>query len=132
MPKRFVHKLTVRYKDVDAMNHVNNANYFTYIEEARMLFLRQLRGFQRLEELDFILLEQQMRYHKELLYGDEVDVEIRVTHIGKTSFTLEYDLRRRGELVAQARTVMVLYDYAGKTKRPVEPDFRAKLEGYMA
>jgi acyl-CoA thioester hydrolase len=113
----FVHRDTVRFRDVDAMGHVNNAVYLTYIEDARIAFLRPLGA----DVPEMILARAEVDFRAPLSEGDELQIGVRPARVGTKSFELEYELRVGDKLAAEAKTVIVSYDYAAG--RPVEvPD----------
>ena len=119
----FVHTETVRFRDVDALGHVNNAVYLTYLEQARIAFLAPLGA----DQTAMILARAEIDFRAQVAVGDEVEIEVRPVRVGTKSFELGYTLRVRGKIAAEAKTVLVAFDYA--TGRPVDvPDaWRAGL-----
>jgi acyl-CoA thioester hydrolase len=110
----FVHRETVRFRDVDAMGHVNNAVFATYIEQARIAFLSPNGA--KVEEMILARLEIDFRSPAEV--GETIEITVTPTRIGTKSFDLEYVLRAGDRVVAEAKTVLVAYDY--EHSRPVE------------
>lgn len=123
----FVHRERVRFRDLDPMGHVNNAVFLTYIESARVAFLEQLGAATTLEEMTIIVARIEIDFRAPVRLGDEVEVSATVTRFGEKSFDLDHELRVGETVVAEARTVLVTYDY--EHRRPVEiPDgWREKL-----
>jgi acyl-CoA thioester hydrolase len=117
----FTHRLEVRFRDCDPLGHANNAVYLTYLEQARFTHWRALWGFGGPEAADVpgvILARAEVDYRTPARYGDELEVRMGLAAVGRTSFTYEYEIAGRdGRVVATARTVQVMYDYA--TERPV-------------
>lgn len=124
----FVHRhpVEVRFADTDAMGHVNNAAYLTYIEAARVRWWADVTGEPiirdpgRAESL--ILAEADVAFRAPIFFGDEVVVETRTTRIGRSSLTVEHRLTatspgERPRLAATCRSVIVRYDYV--RERPV-------------
>lgn len=114
---RFVHWLTVRFRDLDSLGHVNNAVYATYLESARIDYYRRLTGLP-LEQLNIILAELTISYKLPAFFDDRLGVGVRIASFGTKSMVMEYVIAREsdGALVASARSVLVMYDYAqGKT-----------------
>ena len=132
MLPKFSHRIEVRFRDCDAMGHVNNAIYFTYFEQARIV-LADTMGLRRsLEQAGFglILAHASCDYRAQVLFGDVVDVRVTVTAIGRSSFTSEYEVRRVKDdsVVATGKSVQVVFDYtAGKTIS-IPDVLREKLE----
>jgi acyl-CoA thioester hydrolase len=125
----FRHSIEVRFSDVDAMRHVNNAVYFTYLEQARVAFWRALSGSDRIEDITFILARAECDYRHPITLGDSVDVNLRIALFGRSSFTVDYEVvdRVTGRVFATARTVLVMYDYARKTAVRIPDEMRARM-----
>jgi acyl-CoA thioester hydrolase len=120
---RFSTALEVRWRDLDAMGHVNNAVYFTYLEQTRVHYLRQV-GLLPADPADIgiIIAEASCRYKSPLALGERVTVYIRVSELRSSSFTFEYRMEGEdGRLAATARTVQVCYDYEAQRSIPI-PD----------
>ncbi|WP_323676762.1 thioesterase family protein [Halorubellus sp. PRR65] len=107
----------VRYQDVDALGHVNNAIYATYLEEARVQYLPDVLG--DTGAIEAVLANLEIDYRRPVTLEDGfVTVEIEVVDVGTKSMTFEYDVYASGELAADASTVQVAYD--GETTESVE------------
>ena len=131
----FVHRLEVRFRDCDPMGHVNNAVYFTYLEQSRFAHWRSLwpRGSQTMSPPKdgvprhpvipgVILAHAECDYTRPVKYGETIEIRLRVAKLGRTSFQYEYEIvDAEQRSVATARTVQVMYDY--ENARPVpSPD----------
>ncbi len=103
----FVHRETVRFRDVDALGHVNNAVFLTYLEEARIAFLVPLGA----EVSNMILARVEIDFRAPLRMGDEIEIGVRPANVGTKSFELEYEVRSRDAVAAEAKTVLVSFDY---------------------
>jgi acyl-CoA thioester hydrolase len=110
----------VRFRDCDSMGHVNNAVYSTYLEEARIDVVGSLEAF--------ILARVEIDFRAELRAGEEIQTRTRVARIGTKSFDLEHEIRAGERLVAEARSVLVGYDYDVSASVPLSPELRARLE----
>ena len=110
----FTHPIEVRFRDLDALGHVNNAVYLTYLESARIAYWMHVTKRSGLDALDMILARVEIDYRSPLSYGEAVDVTVRCASMRRSSFVLEFAARERsaGRLVAEARKVLVHYDYA--------------------
>ncbi|HEY7017602.1 MAG TPA: thioesterase family protein [Gaiellaceae bacterium] len=123
----FVHRERVRFRDVDAMGHVNNAVYLTYIESARVAYLQSLGAARSLDELAIIVARVEIDFRAPIGFGDEVEITAHASRFGRKSFDLDHELRVGSTLVAEAKTVLVGYDY-GRGEAIVIPEaLRAKL-----
>ena len=115
----FVHTERVRFRDGDAMGHVNNDVFSTYLEQARIAMLRELEPF--------ILARVEIDFRAELRAGEEVEIRSRCSRVGRTSFDLEHELHSNGRLVAEAKSVLVGYDYAAGKSVPLTEAQRSLL-----
>ena len=126
---RFVYPVQVRFRDLDALGHVNNAVYLTYFEAARMAYWMHVNGRADLSSMDMILARAEVDYRAPVGYGDELEVGVRCASVKRSSFVLEQALveRRSGRLVAQARKVLVHYDYTAGRSKPLDEEQRQRL-----
>lgn len=121
--------VTVSFRDLDSLGHVNNAVYLTYFEHARVAYGLRLVGGRGLSDISFIMAEATVTYLKPAHYGDELLIGVRVGEIGTKSFVMDYRISRprTADIVARGRTVQVWFDYAAQRSVPVPPDFRAAV-----
>jgi acyl-CoA thioester hydrolase len=113
------HRERVRFRDCDAMGHVNNAVFSTYLEESRIGVLGGLNAF--------ILARVEIDFRSELRLGEEVEVRTRCSRIGSKSFDLEHAIAAGDRIVAEAKSVLVAYDYALGESVTVPDDLRRRL-----
>src|SRR5712671_89508 len=114
------HRLSVRFRDCDAMGHVNHAVYFTYLEQCRLTYWRELTGTPS-PHTRVIIARAECDYRSPAHFGDELEVRIGIGEIGQSSFTLLYEIVQAGDgrLVASGKTVMVSYDYTAGASTPL-------------
>ena len=128
----FRHRLEVRFRDCDPMGHVNNAVYLTYLEQARFAHWRAVWGFdfEGLPENapSVILARAEIDYRRPARYGDVLEVRISLDRVGRTSFSYAYEIVDQNDLiVAEAKSVQVMYDYAAGKPVPLSDAMRNKL-----
>ena len=131
----YTHPIEVRFADCDPLGHVNHAMYLTYLEQARFGLWRKLWGFSGETAMTaaggvgLILARAECDYRLPATYGDTLDVRLGLAGIGRTSFTYEYEIVDvpQGRLMAGARTVIVLYDYAAGKPVAIDDARRADL-----
>jgi acyl-CoA thioester hydrolase len=116
----FEHRERVRFRDCDAMGHVNNAVFSTYLEEARIGVLGGLTPF--------ILARVEIDFRSQLRAGEQIEIGTRCSRIGTKSFDLEHRISSDGRVVADARSVLVGYDYEGEESVPLSEEIRRRLE----
>jgi acyl-CoA thioester hydrolase len=116
-------KQYVRWGDLDAFGHVNNATYLVYAQEARYAWSKMLEMVVARAEVDFIA---------PIYTGDiYLDIEIWVHSIGNSSFGLTYEVKNGDELVARIKTVQVTVSMDTKKSRPINDAEREFLTQYL-
>ena len=120
---RFQNKQYVRWGDLDAFGHVNNATYLVYAQEARYAWSKMLEMVVARAEVDFVA---------PIYTGDfYLDIEIWVNKIGNSSFGLTYEMKNGDELVARVKTVQVTVSMDTKKSRPINDAEREFLTQYL-
>ncbi len=127
---RFHRTIQVRFRDLDAMGHVNHAVYFSYLEQARTQYWMSLLKLRRPEDLGIIVVHAECDYHSPAQYGEWLDVFVGIREIRTTSFVMEYEVRSRNprRRVVRGSTIQVLYDYARERVQTISPSLRTKIE----
>ena len=114
-PAPFEHEVRVRWRDTDALGHVNHAVFLTYLEEGRDAFYASVLGSDPI----YVVARLEVDLHAEVRYDDRrVTVRIEVERLGATSLTTrEAVLTGPGQVAARARVITVRWD-AGR-RRPI-------------
>ena len=122
-------RIEIRWRDVDAYRHVNNAVYATYLEECRDEWLEVTLGHEG-AWWDFVLARVAIDFRRELRQEDDVVVvRCRLERIGNSSVgTREEILKEDGELAAEAEAVLVARDRETGRSRPLSALERAAFE----
>jgi len=126
------HVEQVRFRDLDPMGHVNNAVFLTYLEQARIAFFEELGFPIGLDDMNMIVARVEIDFRAPVRLGQEVEVGVRATRFGTKSFDLDYELTVDGEIVAEARSVQVAYDYGRREPVAIPDEWRQKLSGVLA
>jgi acyl-CoA thioester hydrolase len=108
---KYVHREQVRFRDLDAMGHVNNAVFLTYIESARVAFLQHLGAAPTPQTMPIIVARIEIDFRAPVGLGEEIEVIVHASRFGEKSFDLDYVLRVGGKVVSEAKSVLVGYDY---------------------
>jgi acyl-CoA thioester hydrolase len=131
---RFYHPIEVRYGDLDPQGHVNNARYLTYIEQARIAYVRELglwdgKSFQ---DIGIILAEAHVSYKAAILWGQSIRVGVRISRLGNKSFDWSYSIEdsETGIIHATAATIQVAYDYHTTETIPIPANWREIISDY--
>ena len=119
----------IRWSDVDAYQHVNNAVYATYLEECRDEWVERALG-EVGDSWDLVLARVAIDFRRELrLEDEEVVVSCTLARIGNSSLTLREEVRTRdGELSAEAEAVLVARDRELGRSRPLTDAEREAFE----
>jgi acyl-CoA thioester hydrolase len=126
------HRLTPRYLEIDRQGVVFNAWYLAYFDDAMTGFLAE-RGLAYPDllrrGLDVMLVHTELDWTGGLAYGDAAQVEVAVASVGRTSFTLTFEVVRGAVSLCRGRTVYVLVSAADNAKLPIPDDVRSALTG---
>ena len=131
-PRKRVHvyRMQVRFADVDVNRHVNNVAYFTYMEQARVDWLKNT-GMQTTPKGEGpVVVQTSCNYRKAMPFVDAVDVRVYVGPAGRTSFPTYYEIVNTDDdncIYADGQAIMVWTDRRSGTSRPVPDDLRALL-----
>ncbi|MFQ6616143.1 MAG: acyl-CoA thioesterase [Fidelibacterota bacterium] len=124
-------KMTTRWKDMDAVGHVNNATYLTYLESARIHYI-QKRGFahEKANEVPFIVASIKIDFLKQVVHPAVLFVGQKIVRVGNTSFDILSGIFKdeEDEPSATAVTTMVCFDYKTGKAIPVPRIIREELE----
>ena len=121
-------RLEIRWKDVDALGHVNYAVYLTYLEECRDEWLEQALGDGE-AAWDFVIARLAIDFRRELrLEDDVVLVSCRLERIGKSSITTRETIVAAGDLAAEAEAVLVPRNRVAGGSRPLSGAERSAIE----
>jgi len=122
-------ELPVRFRDIDAIGHVNNAVYATYLEQARIEFIEDVLTT-TVTDADVVLAHIELDFQRSIELEDDVTVALRVPELGTSSIPMEYEVRTDGTVAATGSTVMVTVDPDGDGTRPLPEAWRERIEAH--
>ena len=120
MTPLFVAELAARWRDLDAFNHVNNSNYLTYLEEARLQWLKHVPGPWFDEHSMPVMAAVQLNYRRPIEWPAQLHVQLYCERVGSSSMTIAHrlvDAHAPDTLYCDGHVVMVWMDPA--TGKPV-------------
>ncbi len=123
--------IKIRFRDLDAFGHVNNAVYFTFMEMARVEYFTRL-GLAKPGEFPspfFIVAEAACQFKAPIQMDTTLVVQVRVSRLGNSSFDMEYRFfdESGGAVLATGRTVQVTFDYTANRSVPLPEEWRAAM-----
>lgn len=123
----FIDELHPRFRDLDALGHVNNAVLVTFLEQARFHWWRGYLAGRPFESEGFLIARVEADYRLPILLEDLVRIELRCTRVGTSSFDLAYRVTRGADdaVFAEAKTVQVMLDFG--TNRPAPLTDQARI-----
>lgn len=124
----FTFRLTPRYSETDALGHITNTAVPVWFEEARAPIFRIFMPGLGLEDWNLILKKLAVEFHRELFHGAEVEVRTWVSHLGKTSLTVDQEAWQHGELAAAGSATLIHFDFQARKPAPIPSDVRRRLE----
>jgi acyl-CoA thioester hydrolase len=130
---RFKMKLDIRWGDMDMMQHVNNAVYHTYTEQARILYFHDTLQLDW-NKVSFILASSHIDYKKPLVFPADAYIYLRCTKFGNKSFDLQYLITSvengTETLSAFATTTLVMFDYKANKTLVVPESMKEIIRNY--
>lgn len=133
-PFRFYYPIQVRYGDIDAQGHVNNARTVSFLEQARFMYLIEtgLWDGKSFIDLGWIVADLHLTYLAPIFLRQKVRVGARAARLGNKSMTYEYLIEDEttGQALAKAETVMVAFDYHTQKSMPIPAAWREKILQY--
>lgn len=124
----YVHRVPVRYRDIDTQGIVNNGVFPTYLTECRTQYFEDALGLIVEEIHDIVTARLEIDYLDPVKRSDELTVRLRCADVGDSSFTLEYELLTDDTPVARARSIHVTVNPETGESRPLTDELRDKLE----
>ena len=128
-------KQKVRFSDLDAMQHVNNATYLSYLEEGRIGYFNHILNLPK-NYLDFgaVVARIEINYLQPLIIGDEIEILTRVSKLGNKSSDVENMIivEREGNKIvaAEAVTKLVSYDFKKFISVPIPEEIKNKIKEF--
>lgn len=132
---KHVTKIKIRFSDLDAMKHVNNATYLTYLEEARIKYFNDLLK-KKEGDIDYqaVIGRIEIDYLYPIVLGDDLEIYTKISRIGNKSVDVKHiiAINRGSKLIkaATSTTKLVYFDYKTKTTKPIPDEERKLIEEF--
>ena len=131
---KYLNKQFVRWDDLDAMGHVNNAKYLTFAQEARFLWATEefSGAMQETSLIGMVVARAEIDFIEPIYEGGKfVDVAITIEKIGNSSFTMLFTISDEGTILAKVKTVQVAVNVETMKSRPLTDKERQFLTNYL-
>lgn len=128
--------IQVRFGDTDALGHINNAKYLSYMEVARIQYFNHLFADSiDWENEGFILAKAEINFRKPVFLNDYLELYTRVSRFGTKSFDMDYLFVRtlksgEQEIVATGLTVQVTMSFKNHQTIPVPEKYRETIQAF--
>ena len=129
---KLVSEVPMRLSDTDALGHVNNAHYLSFLEVARIDYVSKILGRKKVSEFGVIIARVEIDYKSPAYHDEVLRVGCRVEKLGGSSIHMDYRVEEKetGRLVALAKSVMVAFDYGLGRPVRMKEEWRAKMEEF--
>ena len=129
----FPYRLTdnVRFADLDANQHVNNAVYATYFETGRVTLMKDRSLGMMPDGLAWIMVRLDIHFRAELRWPGVIELGLGVSKLGRTSVTFDQVVFSQGSCVASARSITVLIGEATRKPTPLTPEIIANMQRWL-
>jgi len=120
--------MTVRWRDMDAMGHVNNAKYISYLEEARVRWMLGVPGVSMNDAVAPVVAATHVNYRAPIVWPDDIVVELFVERLGSSSVTIGHritSLEDESVLYSDGHVVVVWMDTRSGRSAPLPDAIRA-------
>lgn len=125
----------LRFNDVDSFGHVNNSVYFALYDLAKTEYLRDVAGDVVLGlDVQPVVAHIDADFFYPVHYGDQIEIETAVTHLGRTSFVITQQAvdRPRGRVVCRCATTMVCFSAKRGEPVPIPDEVKERFRQYEA
>ncbi len=133
--KRFTIEQDIRFRDLDAMGHVNNATFFTYMEESRKVFFSEIFNIISPKDYPIILASISCNFIKPVLLAEKtLKVDLWIANIGRKSFTFKHAIYRPRDpewVFATGESVQVFFDHHTQKSIEIPEAFKLKVADYV-
>lgn len=122
-----IHRQTVAWGDMDAFGHVNNVQYYRYMESARIAYLMALNIFD--QKLVTVVASSQCKYLSPVFYPDVLHIGARIEELRNSAFRMHYVLwsETQNQIVATGEAVLVCVDKVTSKKISIPDAVRQKI-----
>ncbi len=127
--------IQIRFKDIDKLGHVNNANHLTYFEMGRVAYFDDVfRNKINWEQISMILAKSEISYKRPITLNDKLICYTKISKLGTKSFDTDYLLVARNnnelQLCAHGKSIMVCYNYITKQTIEIPQEWKSSIKEF--
>lgn len=113
--------------ETDLLGHVNNSNYFVYLEEARIEFFKQI--FPEKKQ-SFVVASVKCDFIRQAFFDQHLIIHTKVVKIGNKSFELQHEItdKNTGETIANGQSIVVYFNFEKQQGESITTEMRKKLD----
>lgn len=123
---KVIEPIQIRWCDIDALGHINNATYLSYLELARVFYWRKVFSKSSVKDINFVVAEINIKYKYPATLDSNLLIGIKVSEIRRSSFVFYYEIWEKvlEKLVVEANSVQVMYDFYEKKVVPIPEEWK--------
>jgi len=127
-------RFSVRFADIDMMQHANNVAYIRWCETMRSEYFSQVMNVPINGDHGIIQANIHFTYERQLKYREKIAIGCRISRIGTKSWDFEYEIwsESKGHRAAHGTTTVVVYDFTAQHTMPIPDAWRAAIAAYEA
>lgn len=124
--------IQIRWFDIDPLQHVNNSIYLTYLEIARLYYWKEVFNITKLEDINFIISEINIKYLYPARLNDRIAIGVRADEIKRSSFKFYYEVweEDKQKLLIDSTSIQVIYDYKNLKVVPMPQFMKEAIENF--
>ena len=127
----FTKVFSPRFRDTDALGHINNASFLSWFEDARRPIFKIFNPSLDTKLWNLIIARVEVDYLAQTNYQEEVTLETEFEKIGNSSMTIVQRAIQNGTTVAVGKSIMIHFDYSINRSKPIPIDVKKILEEHL-
>ncbi|WP_413785539.1 acyl-CoA thioesterase [Cytobacillus sp. IB215665] len=122
--------IKVRFSETDALGHVNNTSYFTYLEEARVEYFKQFDPHCDIKDWKYVVVSIKCDFINQAFFDQQLRIFSRVSHVGTKSFKIEHLIvdAHTNQHIAKGEAVIVYFNFETQQSEAIPDQLRLELE----
>jgi acyl-CoA thioester hydrolase len=127
----FTQKFQTGFSDTDALGHINNSKFPIWFENARTPLFKIFTPDLKPENWKLILVKMNYEFLRQTFYGIDLEVSTYISRVGNSSFGVLQEAWQNGEMVVQAETTMVYFDYLNQKSINLPESMKNELSKHL-